>query len=349
MNLLIKSAGQLLLTCFLFMGFVGCSSQKNVQQRIPDWVFNTASYPQSQQYLLAVGNGSTLDEATKDAFSSLAQIFRMTVEGEEQIISEVTESYNNSEYFTSGTTRLLNNVKTGTNQELINTTILEVQVGPDGTYYALAGMNRRESATIYSQEISGNILRLEELEKKADEENNTLHKLMLLKNLRLLAAANLNLSKQHNIIMSGASDLELASRRLSRIEDKFSETQQQATFYIHSENASATIVTSVTEVMQNLGFRAVGNSDEAVLEFSINFHVQKADMNRNDAEFAKWELGISVNDKQSGQSFKTYFTEGRDGANSYEDALKRADNSARKKLTTEFKNFMNQQLTASNP
>jgi hypothetical protein len=51
-----------------------------------------------------------------------------------------------------------------------------------------------------------------------------------------------------------------------------------------------------------------------------------------------------VTDLQSNRSFKTFLAEGRDGAPSYADALKRADYSARKKIDTDFNSFFTNEL-----
>ena len=325
-----------------------CGSSKNAANSIPDWALNPNDHPQSQQYLMAVGTGSTLDDASKSAYSNLAQIFQMDIEGSEELITEVFESYSNNQVFTEGTSRLLNNIRIGTNQQLINSSILEAQVGPDATYYALAGMHRMETSRIYSQEISSNIMRLDEMETQADEESNILNKLMLLKNARILAMANLNLSKQQNILMRGSSDTNLPAQRLSRLEDKFNDARQKATYVISASNATPTIISAVSEVFQGEGFSSIENKNQAILDVNIRYQTQKMEMNRENTEFVKWELIIEVKDLQADRSFKTYIIEGRDGALSFEDALRRADFTARNKINLDFRKFINQQLLASN-
>ncbi len=320
-----------------------CSTAKTV---LPGWVLNPNSHPAAQDYLLAVGSGQTLDEASKSAFAGIAQIFSMTVEGSETLESEVLEAYNGHQVITEGTTRLLNSVKIGTQQQLVNTSILEAQIGPDGTYYALAGMHRLETSRIYSQEISANIMRLHEMENQLPETWHILNKLRILRQGRALAAANAALSKQQNILLRGSSDTELATRRLAWFEEQFRETQKQASFTIIATGATDNIIAAVAEVLQTEGFSESYN--EPVLAVNINFNTQKADLGRDDAEFVKWELSISVRDNQKNEAFKTDSTEGRDGARTFTDALSRADYSARTKIGSEFRAFINQQLLSYN-
>ncbi|MEX0609819.1 MAG: LPP20 family lipoprotein [Balneolaceae bacterium] len=326
-----------------------CGSSKNSQTKTPAWVENPRNVYSSNQYMLAVGSGSTLNEATSDAFASLSQIFQMEIDATQELYDEFIEtSRNNTEFFTEGTSKLLNNIKIGTNQELMNTTILESQVVENGTYYALAGMDKRESSRIYSQEISNNDLKIAELEASADQEKNVLQKLKLLKKTRLLASVNENLTRQHNIILGGAADTGETSKTLSRIDEKFRVLQQSANVSITSKNATGTILSAVADVFQKAGFNISEKTGSEILEVVIDFDTQKAELNRDDAEFVKWELVINILDRQTNRSYKTFMTEGRDGALSYPDALKRADFTAKKNIENQFKTFINQELLALN-
>lgn len=327
---------------------ISCSSQKNMQKGIPAWADNPRNHYNEQQYLMAVGSGNTLDEATSDAFAGLSRIFQMDIDATEELNDEFIETTrNNSEFISEGTSQLLNTVKIGTRQELMNTTILESEVGSDGTYYALAGMDRMDSGRIYNQEISNNVFKIEELEANSDKETNVLQKLILLKKARVLAGVNENLSKQYNIIRGGVSDTDMAARTFSRIDEKFRTLRQTAVVSIVAENVSNSITSAVAEVFQKAGFSVSNEPGSELLEAEINFNTQRAELNRNDAEFVKWELIINIKDKQTNHSFNTFMDQGRDGALSYRDALSRADFTAGKNIKTKFQTFLNQELLAA--
>lgn len=327
---------------------ISCSSQKNMQKGIPAWADNPRNHYNEQQYLMAVGSGNTLDEATSDAFAGLSRIFQMDIDATEELNDEFIETTrNNSEFISEGTSQLLNTVKIGTRQELMNTTILESEVGSDGTYYALAGMDRMDSGRIYNQEISNNVFKIEELEANSDKETNVLQKLILLKKARVLAGVNENLSKQYNIIRGGVSDTDMAARTFSRIDEKFRTLRQTAVVSIVAENVSNSITSAVAEVFQKAGFSVSNEPGSELLEAEINFNTQRAELNRNDAEFVNWELIINIKDKQTNHSFNTFMDQGRDGALSYRDALSRADFTAGKNIKTKFQTFLNQELLAA--
>ena len=327
---------------------LGCSSSKSTSSgsggSIPGWATNPSSEYNDQIYLMAVGSGSTLNEARDDAFASLSQIFSMDIDANQQVDTEVIERSVNSNFYSESTSRLLNNIRIGTSQELMNTSILTSEVDRYGTYHALAGMDRAETSRIYSQEISNNKIKIDEFEQNADNEDNVLQQLILLKKAKAIAAANEVLTRQLNIIRGGTGTGGEATETLTRIQEKFRSTQQKANVAITSDNATETVKSAVASVLQNAGFSIIEDSRNAILAIDINYQTQEANLNRNDAEFVKWELVIEVNDLQSNRSFKTYMTEGRDGAPSYADALKRADFTARSKIEKDFNTFLNNEL-----
>lgn len=332
-----------------FLVLYGCSTQKPVQSKpLPAWVDNPSGTYDEDTYLLAVGSGSTLKEAQEDARGSLSRIFQSEINATQQLIDEFIETSKNDEFSSERSAKLLNMTRIGTNQELMNTQILESDVAGNGTYYALAGMNRSESSRIYNQEISNNELKINEYENNAEKETDVLQKLILLKKALVLARVNENLSRQRNIILRGVSDRELNTMALNRIQEKFRTVREQAPVTIKTENASEIIVSSIAGVFQKAGFSVANGTQQAVLEVNVDYQSQKAELNRENAEFVKWELIINIVNNQSDQSFKTFIVEGRDGALSYADALKRADYAARGKIETDFESFLNQELLALN-
>ena len=343
----------ILLISLTFLVGMGCGSSGNTSSNsnnngIPGWVENPGSEYSEAQYLMAVGSGSTLNEARGDAFSQLSQIFQMDIDATQRSTSEVIDRSENNNFYSESTSQLLNNIKIGTNQELMNTSILTSEVDKFGTYYALAGMDRAETSRVYGQEISNNQIKISEFENNATNEENVLQKLVLLSKARAVASANEVLTRQLNIIQGGAGTGGDATSTLSRIQEKFRAVQQNANVSIQSGNASSTIKAAVAAAFQQEGFSITENMDSSILGVTINYQTQEANLNRDDAEFVKWELVIEIEDKQSDRSFQTFMTEGRDGAPSYSDALKRADFTVRNKIEKDFSKFLNNELLQIN-
>tara|TARA_R100000388_G_scaffold86091_2_gene65457 strand:+ start:53270 stop:54316 length:1047 start_codon:yes stop_codon:yes gene_type:complete len=343
----------MLLISITFVVGMGCGSSGNTSGNsnsngIPGWVENPGSEYSEAKYLMAVGSGSTLNEARGDAFSQLSQIFQMDIDATQQLTTEVIDRSTNNNFYSESTSQLLNNIKIGTNQELMNTSILTSEVDKFGTYHALAGMDRAETSRIYSQEISNNQIKISEFENNASNESNILQKLVLLTKARAVASANEVLTRQLNVIQGGAGTGGDATTTLTRIQEKFRAIQQQANVSIQSDNATYTVKSAVAGAFQKEGFSIIENTENAILGVTINYQTQEANLNRDDAEFVKWELVIEIEDKQSDRSFRTFMVEGRDGAPSYSDALKRADFTARNKIEKDFAQFLNNELLQIN-
>lgn len=332
-----------------FLLACACSSQKPVSgNELPGWADNPSDVYNESQYLLAVGSGNTLNEAHESALGSLARIFQADINASQELIDEFIETSKNEEFSSEQTTQLLNVTRIGSSQDLMNTQILESEVAGNGTYYALAGMDRLETASIYNQEISNNDLKIHEYETNAEQETDPLYMLILLKKALVLAEVNENLSRQRNILLGGASDRELNTMTLTRIQENFRIIKQQVPVTIQSVSASETILTAIAGVFQQEGFNIDHSGREPVLEVKVDYQSREAELNRENNKFVKWELIIDIENNLSGQSFKTFITEGRDGALSYKDALKRADFSARKEIENSFKRFLNQELLTLN-
>lgn len=326
---------------------VSSSGSSSNRDGTPSWVLNPAEYFSEAKYLMATGSGSTLKEAEADAFSSLSQIFQMDIKASEQVISESTMRTVNNNYYSESTEQLLNNINIGTNQELMNTSILTSDMDRLGTYYALAGMDRAETSRIYQQEIANNKISINEYESNAADDPDVLQQLILYKKALGTASANVILSRQLNIIRGGAASDSESTQTLSRIEENFRQVQQKALVAIITENATETLTAAIADVFQQSGFTITNNENDAMLLARVNFKTQNADMNRDDFEFVKWELIVDVSHPSNARSFNTYMIEGRDGAPSYAAALKRADYSARTKIDKDFNTFLNKELLAT--
>lgn len=332
----------------------GCSSSSNLSgnntsNTIPNWVEYPGNEFSEAKYLMAVGSGNTFEEARRNAFSSLSAIFRSEIKSTSEVISEFTQtSTANNELYSSGTTQLLNNVKIGTNQELMNTEILKSEVGGNGTYYALAGMDRMESSSIYTQEIDNNQDKVEKLLSRTEESSDVLSDLSTLKQALVLAKVNENLAQQLNIINSGMADTKSAAMTVASIQEKFDDTKKLALVDLSSNHSNQTVNSAITETFQNEGFSFTDDENNSIIKLNVDYRSQKAELNRDDAEFVNWELIIEMIDLKSNRSFKTFSANGRDGALSFDDAKKRAAFSAKKAIETDFRKFLQQQLLAQN-
>lgn len=325
--------------------FIGCASsqQSGSGGGNPEWVDNPYSVYSESQYLAAVGSGSTQNAAQDQALASLARIFQSRVDAEQTVEEEFLEWEDGNQWVSENSYSLVNFSRISTDQNLINAQVLETHLGNDAQWYALAALNRSQTASVYNDLIRNNRTEIAELEEAADNSSRIYRTLGLLQQARNLALENEMLAQQRNIIMGGGSINR--SEDIARLNDKVRSVREECVIQIAGNDDSADVMPAINQVFQQMGF-IIG--DIGVLEARVDFNHQVADLRRDDAEFVRWTLTISVDDPELSQSLATFSHDGRDGALSYNDALKRAEFSARQHIERNFRTFIEESITNDN-
>ncbi len=313
---------------------------------IPAWVNDPSSAFSERQYLMAVGSGDNLSDARADAMLNLAQIFKSRIEGTQNLFTEFSETTRNNTDFTSRETiRLMNNIRVGANEELMNTEVLKSEVGSDGAYYVLAGMNRTASERVYLQEIANNYQRIRSNKERAMQSNAPIQKLSLLKENVLLARINENLNQQLEILSPGSNDSETAIEAVASAQEQFEDAQQTSIINLTMATDNQVIKDAIAAVFQKEGF--ILGDIEPILTVNVTYEAAEANLNRDDAEFVIWDLSINITETNTGKEYNTFSSRGRDGALSLSDAFKRAEFTAGKEIETNFSRFLNNEVLSN--
>ncbi len=346
----------LLMKLLLFIVVVTFAANCKAQQKstqavttnsgIPSWAIDPSSAFSERQYLMAIGSGDNLADARADAMLNLAQIFRSQIDGTQNLYSEFAETTRNRTDFTSRETiRLMNNIRVGANEELLNTEVLKSEVGADGAYYVLAGMDRLASLRVYEQEISNNYQKIDNNIASSEEALSAIQKLSLLKENVLLARINENLNEQLAIISPDSSESEKAIDVLNNAKLQFTAIQENSIVELKINQENQVISDALTKVFQKEGF--ILGEENPVLQIEVTYSAEEANLNRDDAEFVIWDLSIKVKEVETGKEYNTFSTRGRDGALSLNDAYKRAEFSAGKEIESSFSRFLNNEVLSN--
>ena len=338
-------------TCLLLLTVglsltISCASmaqrKNNRSGRQPVWITQPAKYEKASDYLLAVGTGSTYQDARNNALGNLSRIFQSEVKTDQTLIDEFHETVKGDRLNADRTTQLLSVTRVGSNQNLINARVLETFTSKDGTLYVLMGMQRRETARIYSSEISNNELHINDLENQADQENSILDKLGYLKKALILQEVNDNLRKQRSVL-TGQSISDLPSEDSSLLH-KYRDVKRRCLIYLNANDIPDGIVSVMDKVLQDEGFTVTKNSDHSIIHAVVSYQWRQMDMNRKDAQFVKWDFHVRFNTPAGDRSFRTFNIEGRDGALTYREAVLRCDETVKKKISTDFRKFLRNEL-----
>lgn len=331
----------LLLFCLVFGLAESAEAQRRKKKdKKPAWIENPANAYSQKDYLLAVGSGDTQQSAQNSAMGNLSRIFQSNIKAEQTLLDDMKETSGTGKGLTfERTEQLISATTIGSNVSLINTNVLETYLDKDGIYYALAGMKRKETASIYRTEIDNNYEAVKNFEESAKNAPSKLARLRYLKGAVTLCAANENLKQQLSVIRGSGFNDPFDSDIYPRVRDEYAKVQEETTVKITMENENENIRNAVAEMFQKSGF-SISDSDSPVVEAFVDFTSEEMDMGRADATFAKWSLAIRFTDNETNRDVKTFNTEGRDGAASYAAAVIRAEFNARKKITKDLPSFI---------
>lgn len=309
----------------------------------PAWILNPGDVYDERQYLMAVGSGEQIQAARDRAMSNLSQIFQANVQAEEQLLEDFSETFSNSgEYSSSGSTRLLTNIRIGTQQSLMNTQVLDSYKDESNIYYVLVGMKRQPAGLIYSQEISNNEITMNRLEERADTSPDTLEKMGLLRSAILLAQVNDDLIRQLSIIR-GTGIANANSRQIARLQSKFDEIKDQSVVHIRGESIPVDLLNAVSAEFQKAGF-VLRSDDTPLISVDVSYEALREDLGRSDAEFVRFILNIQITDVERNRNYRAFNIEEREGGLSLERANSKALYTARTKIAQEFSQFLRQEL-----
>ena len=322
----------------------GCSATAEAQsQGLPVWIDNPSDQYSENQFLMAVGSSPTREGARTQAQSNLAQIFVSEVEVNESYVNEFQEITDSEEGTTiRENTNLITQSEVNSDQQMRNVEIKEMHQASDGTFYALAAMDRIETAQLYSGEIADNQDKINSLRKNAVQTNSRLDRLIYLKQALATARVNEMLINQRAILSGQAARGNVA---LPEIMQEYREAKKACTVRLLKDGEVPREVQSeITRKLQNEGFEVANNTGDPVIEMTISLMMEPVDLNRPKYEFIQWALQIEAQNKENGQWFSTYMAEGREGSMNEKYARQRAVQAVQKKLSSEFAGFINKEL-----
>ncbi|MGM0546228.1 MAG: LPP20 family lipoprotein [Bacteroidota bacterium] len=337
----------LLMGSVLFAFMYGCSTTAEAQNAdLPAWVDDPSKQFSDDQFLMAVGSSPSREGARNQAQANLAQRFVSDVEVEESYVNEFEEITDSEEGTTTReNTNLITTSEVGSNQQMKNVQIKEVHEAPDGTFYALAVMDRMETSRLYSEEIENNRQRIKSLRNKTSETSSKLDKLIFAKQALTAAQVNDMLINQRAILTGQGAGAE--EDLLTITMQEYQQAQRECTVKLMGEDTPREVLSTLSRQFQNEGFTMAADAEDPIIEMKVDVTMKPVDLNRPDAEFIQWALQLEAQNKETGQWFSTYTAEGREGSMNEEYARQRAIQAVGEKLKDEFPHFVNEELLSA--
>jgi len=281
----------------LFLLFACAQQQRVVQQSRPAWIENPALAYNSSNYLTAVGNGLTLQDAENNALGNLAKIFSVQVKVNETLVSHYLEEAGS----VSSSALLMGKTDTKTVEKLKNIKIGHTYFSAaEGLYYALAVLDRQETARIYRQEIESNNAKMSHYFTSYQKAKNPFKRLKNVARAKELALLNETLIARYRII-DASNDVHsaLQPEQLSDAEQK--ERANISIVVLPAAQANSELEEEINEIIGKIGLKISAQPAELVLSYEMTN--SPVPVNRKNLSALQWRIVITLKDV-SGQKSK---------------------------------------------
>ena len=288
----------------LILTTAGCKSLTG--GGVPGWVANPKSaYPESQ-YLATVGEGDTRRAAENAAAANLARIFEAHIESDERLIDQSRETGKGFER----TTNFTADINILSTQTLYNIQHAEAWQDGKGRVYAVAYLDRRETAAIYRDKIDEQSTRVHFLLAQAEQADDLLKKYATLRAANRRAAEAKYLLRQLKVIHPRSVPGATPNYAENKIRKALAETAKQIRVQIEVKGDDNRHITTVLEdQVTRYGF-VVGTP--AVLEIVGNVSVDDTGQRTADLVFVRYTLALQVKETD-GTTLISLNEKGREG------------------------------------
>ena len=330
----------------LFLTLVACGAaqkqppKKSVSERFAEKVDPQSLYP-NELYITATGSGDTQDKANKNAINGVAQVIKVDLKSQQQLVEKYFETGAGKDMLLEATSTFTSQIELITEQTLKNVNIGKTWLSQeDGRYYAFAYMDRAETAEIYTRDIANIDGEISIYYGKFISATDKLTKLAYLHKALNLSAQREAMNEQLTTITQGARSIPPAVKSTDLISARFELTKQiKVKFELDYEKWDEFAV-AVEDVLASFGFQIVDVDPDVLVS-------GKMTMERLERKgfFIRWFVELHFTDVAAGTEFLTYDDDDREGHKSYAEAERRAashlSRTIKKNLYRKFEDYLN--------
>ncbi len=290
-----------------FLAFLGmvllfaCNSrQVTLQNERPGWIDQPGmDYPESD-YITAVGSAANPNDAQNAALGNLAKVFSVQIRVDETLINRYAEHAGKL----SASALLIGKTDTKSIQNLKNIRIARTYYSAsEGLYFALALLDRKETARIYLNEISENNTKIKADYAQFQTITKPLKRIRYLSRAAQTAAINEVLAERYKIITGGKrAPLTFDSRKLNDIQ-----TQERAkiTVSVISETEKGPEIKKYfKDLISKLGLKISDHSSE--LQIRYQFTTEPVNLNRPNMVALQWNISGTLFEQGGEEAEQTF-------------------------------------------
>jgi hypothetical protein len=298
----------------------------------PLWIDSTDAVYNRNSYIAGVGTGKDRINAEQSAFAALSGIFRQSLQADQSISTSYQEAVKNG--VTTGwteNTSVENAIKTSTAMELVGAEIRDVWDG-DGTFYAVAVMEKAKTAQLYTQMVQDNLRILDSLVDIPPGDRNSMDGLARFQFALAIAEANQIFSTVLSVI--GAPVPEGIQHPESyRLEASAIIKNIPVSVSVEGDQ-DGRIRGAFTSALSSAGFRTGGNNSRYQLRARIGF--SEVELPNQTNKFVRYNLEGNFIDASTAAILFPYSSVGREGHQILSEAKTRTVRAAENKIKEEY-------------
>ncbi len=309
----------LLLIAGLFV-FSCVSEPSSSPSRKPGWVDNKYSKYAEAEFMVEIGEGSSLRDAKRNGAAALAAIFKTSIKVETNIQTRYKELASGGTVQSSEETSFDQDITQLADQELVNVNYGESWTDDMGKVYILAYIDRVATGNIYRDRIGANIDTVKSFLRASSEQTLLIREYAFFDAAYVVAQANqvlldqlevLNRSYRQNISVS----YDLNNIRRSRID-----AASKMAFNVQIENdTDGNVASVINDELTAFGFSI---DSSGILSVSGDIRIEKVELD-NGYENVRYYLNVNIQD-ENGIPVVTIEENNRVSAISESDAKNRA-------------------------
>ncbi|MCK5507634.1 MAG: LPP20 family lipoprotein [Desulfobacterales bacterium] len=309
------------------------------QGKRPGWINKESELYPFSMYLTGVGYSSDRQLAENNARSEIARIFYSNIRSRTSIFQEYLQTTSESKEKVTEQFDIEKITRVSTRKVLSGVRIARVfkQTKPDNVFYALAVLDREQSAMILKYKIQELDIEIKRLIHNAEKEEDKLSKIKILKEviqqyiLREAYDAEFRIVNKSGKGISSDIDFNEIKNCLTAIL-----LRDFLIFLSVKGNRAAEIHEALIEGLNRHGFSISEDFNKASVVIRGNVEIRPVEFGTQEWKYVRWRVGFDLIDRKGGAIFGSVSKTGRDGHISLPQAENRAVFKVKKILTVDI-------------
>lgn len=330
-----------------FLLLIGCGSSNTAPKvsisntsKNPDWINNpNKDYPPTN-YMTSVGQSKYKATAENLAKQNIVSIFSSNIQSEQNINQTTFETKDD---FQQEFNQLFK-INIQSNKEIENLKIAETYFdAANKKYYALAVIDKMETAGIYQQKIQEEIKKLNVIYNNTLIQNESLELLMSYSQM-IDIFDKLDDYEQTYSILSGTRTKHRPPVQKQDLLVKRRNVILKMPIFITENRKFTKLQNNIQKVFNELGFPIVNSETDSYIVVNSNFNIKESDIKNKKNIFTKWNIDIKLKLKSSNNFIVNYVQTGRSGHISKNAAIEKGIYDMSQKISRNFKKSLINQL-----